>query len=198
MRILHASRLRHCASFLAATALPQLATAAVTTYGTYEEWVANAGNTTAMNFVDTGLPSGTFLTDQFVESGIAFREDDWVQLANADVGVPDQWFIQNFNADFNMWIDFTEPITAVAVDTIQSAQSYQLWLGDELVADLPQTVLTFNGFVSEEPFDAIRIRNEASQQLIVDNLFYSTIIPGPSGVAVLGVASLIGCGRRRR
>jgi hypothetical protein len=86
----------------------------------------------------------------------------------------------------------------VAVDAPQPAQSYQLWMDDVLVADLPETIFFFSGFVSDTPFNAIRIKNEGSSLTVVDNLLYSTIIPGPSGVALLGVASLLGAGRRRR
>jgi len=180
-------------------ALPSIASADVTTYGTYEEWIENAGDVQEMTFAETELSSGTFLTDQLAHTGITFREDDWVQLANGDYsGVRDDWIIQNFNADVTMWIDFTAPITSVAVDTPQGSHSYQLRLGDTLVADLPWTVFTFSGFVSDQPFDAIRIkRNAGGQQIAVDNLLYSTIIPGPSGLTMIGIASLLGARRRR-
>jgi hypothetical protein len=184
---------------LAVAMLSPVATAAVTTYGSYEEWIANAGDTMAMTFADTGLPSGTLLTDQLANSGITFREDDSVRLVNGDFsGVDDKWIIQTFDLDVTTWIDFTEPITAVAVDTPQPTHSYQLWMDDVLVADLPETVFFFSGFVSDTPFNAIRIRKEGSSVTAVDNLFYSTIIPGPSGAALLGVASFFGVGRRRR
>jgi len=174
--------------------------AGVTNYSTLEEWEAAAGATMTMDFTDTGLPSGTFLTDELVDSGITFREDDWVQLANLDVsGVEDQWFIQNFNFDLTMWIDFTEPITAVAVDAgAQPTQSYQLWMDDVLVADFNQNIFTFNGFVSTVPFNSIRIRQEGAGDLIVvDNLHYS-VIPGPPVAALLAAAAMTGRNRRRR
>jgi len=177
-----------------------VAHAGVTTYSTFEEWAAAAGETMTMDFTDTGLPSGTFLTDQLVDSGITFREDDWVQIANADVsGIEDEWFIQNFNFDLTMWIDFTQPITAVAIDAgAQPTHSYQLWMDDVLVDEFNQNIFTFNGFVSTVPFNSIRIRQEGGGNKInVDDLHYS-VIPGPPVAALLAAAALAGRGRRRR
>ncbi len=187
------------AGILMATAPSSVALAGVTTYSTLEEWEAAAGEIMTMDFTDTGLPSGTFLTDQLADSGITFREDDWVQLANLEgVGVGDDWFIQNFNSDHTMWIDFTQPITALAVDAaVQPTQSYQLWMDDVLVADVAENIFTFNGFVSTVPFNSIRIRKEAGIQIIVDDLHYS-VIPGPSVAALLASTALAGRGRRRR
>jgi len=177
-----------------------VAHAGVTNYSTFEEWAAAAGETMTMDFTDTGVPSGTFLTDELVDAGITFRQDDWVQIANLDgVGMDDDWFIQNFNFDLTMWIDFTEPITAVAIDAgPQPTQSYQLWMDDVLVADVAENIFTFNGFVSTVPFNSIRIRQEGGgNQLVVDNLHYS-VIPGPPVAALLAAAALAGRGRRRR
>ncbi len=188
-----------CGGMLLVAMASSAADAGVATYSTLEDWEAAAGETMTMEFTDTGLPSGTFLTDQLVDSGITFRKVDWVQLANLDVsGVEDQWFIQNFNLDETMWIDFTEPITAVAIDAdAQPTQSYQLWMDDVLVADINESIFTFNGFVSTVPFNSIRIRQEGGgNQLVVDNLYYS-VIPGPPVAALLAAAALAGRRRRR-
>jgi len=179
------------ASAMLACTLSPRASAAVSTYGTYEEWIENADDVQEMTFADTDLPSGTFLTDQLAHTGITFRQDDWIQLANLDVGFPDMWFIQNFNADRTMWIDFAHPITAVGLDTLVS-NSYQLWLDDMLVADIPETIVSFNGFISETPFNAIRIRGEGGQYLAVDTVYHGVAIPGPPVLGVLSMASIVG------
>ena len=187
------------AATLLTTTGSSIALADVVTFSSLEDWEAAAGETMTMDFTDTGLPSGTFLTDQLADSGITFRKDDWVQLANLDVsGVEDEWLIQNFNFDLTMWIDFTEPITAVAIDAgAQPTQSYQLWMDDVLVADFNQNIFTFNGFVSTVPFNSIRIRQEGpGNKLNVDDLHYS-VIPGPPVAALLAAAMAV-TGRHRR
>ena len=188
-----------CGGMLLVAMASSAADAGVATYSTLEDWEAAAGETMTMEFTDTGLPSGTFLTDQLVDSGITFRKDDWVQLANLDVsGVDDEWFIQNFNSDLTMWIDFTEPITAVGIDGgAQSARSYQLWMDDVLVADIAESIVTFDAFVSTVPFNSLRILKEGpGNLLVVDNLHYS-VIPGPPVSALLATAALAGRRRRR-
>jgi hypothetical protein len=53
----------------------------------------------------------------------------------------------------------------------------------------------FSGVVSSIAFDRIQL-SDFDEQVFVDNMYFSTI-PGPAGLAVLGLAGLLrGCRRR--
>mgnify|MGYP006286374493 CR=1 FL=1 len=179
------------------------AAATVTEFGPFEDgeiaWERAVGSWQTIDF--TGVPVGTFLTDEFLESdGITFSSFPQV------VGPTGDFVLDGFGIlsgiDGHIEFTFATPLRTVAFDLPGSGE-IEFFAGDERIAGpLPMGfpgVDRFSGYISDTPFDRIVLSDQDA--LGIDDLRYGMVVPGPGavGIGVLaGLAGFAGTGRRRR
>jgi len=177
--------------------------ATVTEFGPFEDgeiaWERAVGSWETIDF--TGVPVGTFLTDEFLESdGITFTSFPQV------VGPTGSFVLDGFGMasgiDGHIELTFATPLLTVAFDLPGSGE-IEFFSGDERIAGpLPlgfPGLDRFSGYISDTPFDRIVLSDQDA--LGIDDLRYGMVIPGPGavGIGVLaGLAGFAGPARRRR
>ncbi len=175
--------------------------AAITVFNTYEEWAASAGEFTTIGFADLAPPPpGEFLqiTDQYAGLGMTIPDDDYALLHYNRSNFIDDWGVKNHNDDSDMWFEFSEPIHTFSARMANSGFHWWLYDGDELVHFIPQWITDFRGFISDEPFDRVRVMPGLGSIITMDDIMFQTIIPAPGVLTALAGAGLLNRGSRKR
>jgi MYXO-CTERM domain-containing protein len=149
----------------------------------------------------TEYPQGTILADQYADLGIHFTENNPTVLESGNDVFEDGhgiWFDGSSGFD-NIWVEFDEPITAIAVDFPGAVQFEFFHNGNSVYLSNPydDDGGGFVGFVSEDSFDSARVFDPLGVTAI-DNLYFAPPIPAPGALGVVGIAALCFHRRRRR
>jgi len=155
------------------------------------EWELGAGDYTTIDF--TGFADGTVITDQYADLGVLFGSDIAIHLSSFQDGAGLHGV---YPTPIEIW--FAEPVTAIATDFLGDLL-IELYSGNDLVytSSYFGYFSKFGGLVSSEPFDAAKILDPSDSAVVIDNLYFAPPIPGPSALALLGVAFVGIVGRRR-
>ena len=161
-------------------------------------WEEAAGSWGTMDF--TGFEFGQHLTDEYEEElGVVFTDTtNYVSGPSAGLFPRDKWGLQI--GPFASFAEFTtvEPIQSLAFFH-PGIFDVTLWLGDELILFEENSFfpLGFFGFVSEVPFDRVRI-SDGADTASIDDILVGAAVPSPAVAALLGLGLLKGGRRRRR
>ena len=165
--------------------------AAVIEHADKTEWQSSVGEYTTIDF--TGFPDGTKITDQYADLGVLFGSDI---IAHGPSFQDGAGLHGVYPTPIEIWFD--EPVTSVATDFLGDLL-IELYSGDELIytSSYFGYFSKFGGVVSTEPFDGVKILDPSDFGVVIDNLYFGPPIPGPSALALLGVA-FAGTARQRR
>jgi hypothetical protein len=162
-------------------------------FGEPEEWIAAVGPFTTIDF--TGFVSGTVLTDQYADLGVLFTDGNDQVDFGPTIYPNDEWGLDG-NGDVD--VSFDTPQLYLAVD-FPGILFIELYSQGELIDTTngwgSGGVGFFFGFLSSEPFDAVRIIDPIDNAVFIDDLHFG--IPAPGPLWPLAVAALcLGCRRR--
>ena len=172
------------------------ATADVIEFTDRDEWIAAAGTFTTIDF--TGFPAGTFITDQFSNLGVTFTGgNEHIFFSNA---FPNDGagLLRSF---VDIQIEFATPQFWIAVDFPGIIQ-FELFSGGQLIFTSSGLGVggasNFGGLLSTEPFDMAVILDPTDMTVGIDDLHFGPPVPGPPAVALLALAGVLPCRRRRQ
>jgi hypothetical protein len=193
-RVLHASIVGACAC-LFALATARTSFAGFTLFeGNFNAWSSAAGAHQTIGF--EGFPVNTQITTQYLDMGVNFTPLDGPNVVQPFAPA---FFLQDgYGIDGNGGVEmvFESPTYSVAAHN-PGTWRFHLFVGNTLVYDSGfvggSGLNKFAGVVSTVPFDRVRLVSFAGDDVYMDNLYFSTV-PGPGGIAVLGLALI----RRRR
>jgi hypothetical protein len=178
----------------AALANPSSAHGAVTLYSNKETWQSAAGPYSTMTFAEFGVPTGTWLTDQYSSLGVSFI-DGSDQFYNSNNFISDGWGLNG--ALDNTTLVFDEPITTIAFD-FPGGVTAKFYNQGALIYTSPllgqSGVGNFAGLISTQPFDEVHLYDLG---LVVDNIYFGPPIPAPGALSLLAIAALNPRKRRR-
>jgi hypothetical protein len=159
------------------------------------EWEGDVGEFTTIDF--TGFDQLTIITDQYADLGILFTDgSDWIIF---DGDFEDGSGLSGGFGD-DIEISFDEMQHWIAIDFVGIAQ-IELYRDGELIETssiYDDTVSTFGGLISSEPFDAAVIDDPSASFITIDNLHFGPPIPTPGVLVLVGLGVLGACDRRRR
>ncbi len=157
------------------------------------EWQAAVGPFTTIDF--TGLPNGTFVTDQYAELGILFTDgNDFIHMSGSHVN--DGWGLGGNEA---IHLSFDTPQAWIAVD-FPGGLKIELFKDGALIYTSGNFGLggtgNFGGLLSSQPFDGVVLTDWIVGDVFIDDLHFG--VPAPPTLALLALASLFSrCSRRR-
>ena len=157
-----------------------------------DEWIAAVGSFTTIDF--TGFPDGTFVTDQYADLGVLFKDgDDNIRYAPTGF-LNDGW---GLDGNLAVHLNFLAPQAYIAAD-YPGALQLQLFSEGELIYTSSEFGFSglghFAGLVSSEPFDEAVITDWTDDAVFLDDLHYG--VPTPSTLVLFALAAL--APRRRR
>jgi len=171
----------------------------------FDEW-SNVVESDFATIDFTGFPDDTEITDQYSDLGVTFPEFNIIFGPSS--GLPnDGWGLRGFagdppwSEDIPITVEFSEPVTSVAVDFPGGAQ-IALFDGEKMIAESDPFgfggIGFFGGVVSDQPFDKAIISDWIGGDVFIDDLHFGPPIPAPAALSALGVAIFwTGCRRRR-
>jgi len=163
-------------------------------YTDLDSWLEDAPDVVTIDFGE--FPEGTEIDDDYAELGVEFTSGFYtIQTASA--------FTDGFGLDGNnqfIAMEFNQPMNVVAV-LFPGRLRYEFYLDGEPVGWTETFggggTGFFAGVLADVAFNQVLVLNEGEANL--DNLYFSfEPIPAPGAVALLGIAALAGCTRRRR
>ena len=181
---------------LTGAVLTTSASAEIQEYFSMDEWSGEAGEFTTIDF--TGFEDGTFITDQLEDQGVVFTDDDnfintgvfpdGAGLFDQETGLPEP---------DDMWLEFSQPMTSIAVDFPGGMQIELFDDGNPIAkSSFVDPFTDFFGITSQASFDTARLLDPAGGTAI-DNLHFGPPVPAPGALGLLGIAALMRCRRRR-
>ena len=188
---------RSC-TFLTCCIASGVAQADVVKYTNKAEWQSLVGTYSTITFTEFVFPA--IITDQYSFLGVTFTDgndalDQSTSLINDGVGL-----YGNFPGNA-ISIAFAAPITSFAIDH-PGHEAFTLFSKGEQIFDtgLMGGVGTgkFSGVISNEPFDAVVIKDPGIGVTLIDDMHFGPPIPAPGAICVLAIALLSAPGRRRR
>jgi hypothetical protein len=170
---------------------------AVTIYTNKSNWQNNVGTSSAITFAEFGVPTGTWLKEQYSSLGVHFTDGSDQFYNNTNI-FADGW---GLNGALNeSTIGFDSPVTTIALDFPGTVQ-VELYLKGQLLYTSPLLGSTptgnFRGLVSTDPFDKV-ILDDPLSGLVIDNLYFGPPIPAPGALAIFAASALLGKSRRRK
>ncbi|MHC4220481.1 MAG: hypothetical protein ACYSU7_18730 [Planctomycetota bacterium] len=186
---------RRISTILIATGGALLATGAVhgdvIEFGDKDEWIAAVGPFTTIDF--TEYPGGTVVTDQYVNVGALFTDGNDV-IHSSPTGYLNDGRGLDGNGDVD--VSFDTPQHWLALD-FPGILYVRLYCQGELIATTNAWgsggVGFFFGFLSVEPFDAVRIIDPIGNAGFIDDLHFGPR-PCPAdldGDAIVGVTDFL-------
>jgi len=183
-------------TFIAVVA--QSAVCDVQVFSDNEKWQNNTDGFTFIGF--TEYPQGTILTDQYADLGVTFPEANAAVLESDFLFEDGHGIFRDTPSGFdNIWVEFDEPVTAIAVDFLGLIQ-FELFTDDKsihLSNPYSDNGGGFAGLISEQSFDKARIFDPGGVTAI-DNLYFGPPIPAPGVLGGFAIAALCFHRRRRR
>ncbi len=160
----------------------------------FDPWAQAAGSYSTITFAEFG---STAITTQYAPLGVNFTGPDLNFSYQSDNFPQDGW---GLDGNSIIELTFDKPIHAIAFH-FPASLLVNLWSGNQIfyTTEFAGSVnQRFGGLYSDEPFDRIWFRGDASGtgQAFLDNLYFSTI-PTPGAGALLAIG-LLGGPRRRR
>jgi len=172
-----------------------------------EAWFEDLPNARAITFQEHPFEYPTVLLDtEFYEEshGVVFSTSS--PAGPLQVTQSSNWQLDGHGLTLgaspagSLILNFTEPMIAFAGAFNGYNTGYEVYSKGLLIESGnwslgPGFANNFRGFVSDTPFDQVRLTGHGLSLLVDD--FYFAAIPSPAGVAVLVLAGAVG-GRRRR
>jgi hypothetical protein len=159
------------------------------------QWQSAAGPYSTITFAELGLPSGTWLNEQYAYLGVHFTDGSDQIYQNAGF-LQDGWGLNG--ALDESTLKFDAPMTTIAAD-FPGTVKIQLYSQGTLIYSSPLLGTSglghFVGLISTDPFDKAILTDIG---LFIDNLYFGPPIPAPGALAMLALSALAAPHRRRR
>jgi Tol biopolymer transport system component len=162
--------------------------ASVVEFSNKSAWQAAVDNYSTITFAE--LPEFTWVTTQYSPLGVTFT-DGSDQIHYSPSYLNDHFGLNG--ALDTTWIEFSQPMNWIAADFPGSLQ-FQLYSRGNLVyvsSNLGGSGKgRFGGLVSDVPFDQVFIV-DPSGGLFIDDLFFGSAVPVPSGILLFVTAAVV-------
>lgn len=160
-----------------------------------DAWFDSVTNLTKIDFV---LEHGTHITDQYADLGVIFTDEfNFIGESSGtflrdDFGIVSNWPGQDgFHLEFDtqqLWLASDHP---GPIEYVLSLNGLAVGTGTFYQSGLDQ----FAGVISDQPFDAVIIRDPTGSDVLMDDLYFGVPAPGAGVVLLMGLA--VGSNRRR-
>jgi len=163
-------------------------------YTNLETWLNDVPPVEVIEFSE--FPNGTQIDDEYADLGANFTNGFYT--INDASAFLDDWGLDGNND--TIVIEFDQPFNTVGV-LFPGLMHLILYNDGELVAWTEDQggggSGFFAGLITDAPFDEVWLV-DSSGEVNLDNLYFSfEPIPAPGALALLGIAALAGCRRRR-
>ena len=161
-------------------------------------WIdATGGDFTTIDF--TGFPSGTVITNQYIDLGLIFDSGDPNYIQGPLNGyVNDDWGLDGRD---EVIIEFAQPIQWFGMDFPGNLHIQLIRDGEvgEPIYFGAGGVGNFGGVIADQPFDGVRIHDYGGfENTNLDDIFFGPPIPGPGAHAALAITGLARAQRKPR
>jgi len=188
-------RCHQLAAAVIGLAIVPVSDAAVTEFGSFDDWASGAGAFTEIGF--TEFPDLTEIVDQYRDQGVLFPGLDVVQGPSEAAYPIDQWGLSSVDDFIDM--QFVDPISAFAIH-FPGFTSIRMWSGDTVIGEVIDVGGggggNFIGFTFDVPVTRVEMIEPFPPGIVNIDQLYFTVIPGPAALPLLVIGLLRG--RRRR